>query len=43
MGKADPRCQYKTVTPKKWLLEILNYMHFEHPHVIPPTLDIDPT
>jgi hypothetical protein len=23
-GKIDPRYQYKTITPKKWMFEILN-------------------
>jgi hypothetical protein len=23
-GKVDPRCQYKFVTPEKWLLKKLN-------------------
>jgi hypothetical protein len=24
MGKVDRGCQYKIITPKKWLFEILN-------------------
>jgi hypothetical protein len=43
MGKFDPKCQYKTTILEKWLFEILNETCFKHPHVMPPTLDVNPT
>jgi hypothetical protein len=43
IGKANPRCHYKISTLEKWLFEILNKMHFKHPPIIPPTLNVNPT
>jgi hypothetical protein len=42
MGKIDSKCQYKTAIFKKWLFKI-NYTRYEHPLIIPPTPDVDPT